>query len=48
MKPSGLHIISQFSQMIEPIVLKSERAGDVAFYGMPYSDPEQVRDAFGV
>ncbi|EIV8465854.1 exonuclease SbcCD subunit D [Vibrio vulnificus] len=48
MKPSGLHIISQFSQMIEPVVLKSERAGDVAFYGMPYSDPEQVRDAFGV
>ncbi|EPB6719184.1 exonuclease SbcCD subunit D [Vibrio fluvialis] len=43
MKGAGLHIISDFEQMMIPVVLKSELAGDVAFYGMPYNDPEQVR-----
>ncbi len=43
MKDAGLHIISDFEQMMTPVVLKSEQAGDVAFYGMPYNDPEQVR-----
>ncbi|AMF92688.1 exonuclease SbcCD subunit D [Vibrio fluvialis] len=43
MKGAGLHIISDFEQMMTPVVLKSEQAGDVAFYGMPYNDPEQVR-----
>ncbi|KGK15961.1 exonuclease SbcCD subunit D [Vibrio navarrensis] len=46
MKQAGLHIISNFKQMLEPVVLESEQAGQVAFYGMPYSDPEQVRFAF--
>lgn len=43
MKDAGLHIISDFEQMMTPVVLKSDQAGDVAFYGMPYNDPEQVR-----
>ncbi|HDM8038642.1 TPA: exonuclease SbcCD subunit D [Vibrio fluvialis] len=43
MKGAGLHIISDFEQMMTPVLLKSELAGDVAFYGMPYNDPEQVR-----
>ncbi|MBY7998036.1 exonuclease SbcCD subunit D [Vibrio fluvialis] len=43
MKGAGLHIISDFEQMMTPVVLKSEQSGDVAFYGMPYNDPEQVR-----
>ncbi|MBY7859668.1 exonuclease SbcCD subunit D [Vibrio fluvialis] len=43
MKGAGLHIISDFEQMMTPVVLKSDQAGDVAFYGMPYNDPEQVR-----
>ncbi|EOH0516270.1 exonuclease SbcCD subunit D [Vibrio fluvialis] len=43
MKGAGLHIISDFEQMMTPVVLKSGQAGDVAFYGMPYNDPEQVR-----
>ncbi|MFV0487833.1 MAG: exonuclease SbcCD subunit D [Vibrio fluvialis] len=43
MKGAGLHIISDFDQMMTPVVLKSDQAGDVAFYGMPYNDPEQVR-----
>ncbi|EPF2929091.1 exonuclease SbcCD subunit D [Vibrio navarrensis] len=46
MKQAGLHIISNFKKMLEPVVLESEQAGQVAFYGMPYSDPEQVRFAF--
>ncbi|EKO3408661.1 exonuclease SbcCD subunit D [Vibrio fluvialis] len=43
MKDAGLHIISDFEQMMTPVVLESDQAGDVAFYGMPYNDPEQVR-----
>ncbi|ENM6577957.1 exonuclease SbcCD subunit D [Vibrio fluvialis] len=43
MKGAGLHIISDFEQMMTPVVLNSDQAGDVAFYGMPYNDPEQVR-----
>ncbi|MBY8086699.1 exonuclease SbcCD subunit D [Vibrio fluvialis] len=43
MKSAGLHIISDFEQMMTPVVLKSDQAGDVAFYGLPYNDPEQVR-----
>ncbi|MDW6094302.1 exonuclease SbcCD subunit D [Vibrio rhizosphaerae] len=46
MKHAGLHIISDFTQMLEPVILSSESAGEVAFYGMPYSDPETVRAAF--
>ncbi|MDR9827976.1 exonuclease SbcCD subunit D [Vibrio sp. FNV 38] len=43
MKSSGLHIISDFTSMTTPVILQSEEAGEVAFYGMPYNDPEQVR-----
>lgn len=47
MQHSGLHIISNFEQMMQPVVLKSAIAGEVAFYGMPYNDPEVVRHYFG-
>lgn len=47
MKNAGLYIISQFDDMLTPIVLDSAKAGEVAFYGMPYHDPEQVRNAYG-
>ncbi|MBO0234998.1 exonuclease SbcCD subunit D [Vibrio parahaemolyticus] len=43
MKRSGLHIISNFEDMLRPVVIESKAAGHVAFYGMPYNDPEQVR-----
>ncbi|MEH0740745.1 exonuclease SbcCD subunit D [Vibrio cholerae] len=43
MKGAGLHIISDFQQMLEPVVLCSDQAGEVAFYGMPFNDPETVR-----
>ncbi|MFD2166453.1 exonuclease SbcCD subunit D [Thalassotalea euphylliae] len=48
MKQSGLNIISNFEDMVNPVVIKTKDAGEVAFYGMPYNDPEQVRFAFGV
>ncbi|MCJ2376366.1 exonuclease SbcCD subunit D [Vibrio sp. ZSDZ34] len=40
---SGLHIISTYDEMLNPVVLSSPTIGEVAFYGIPYSDPEQVR-----
>jgi exonuclease SbcD len=46
MAESGLFIISNYQQMASPVVLYSERAGAVAFYGVPYSDPEMVRDYY--
>lgn len=47
MKSAGLHIISNFDDMAEPVVIDSD-VGPVAFYGMPYSDPEIVRHHFQV
>ena len=46
MRDAGLHIIANFEQMLEPVVLSSNDAGEVAFYGMPYHDPEVVRHAY--
>lgn len=46
MKNAGLHIISNFEDMLTPVVIETKSAGQVAFYGMPYSDPEQVRFAY--
>ncbi|MEK2077594.1 exonuclease SbcCD subunit D [Vibrio parahaemolyticus] len=43
MKRSGLNIISHFEDMLTPVVIETKAAGHVAFYGMPYNDPEQVR-----
>lgn len=46
MKNAGLHIISNFEDMLIPVVIETESAGQVAIYGMPYNDPEQVRFAY--
>ncbi len=46
MKNAGLHIISNFEDMLTPVVIETESAGQVAFYGMPYNDPEQVCFAY--
>lgn len=46
MKNSGLHIISNFEDMLSPVVITTKAAGEVALYGMPYNDPEQVRFAY--
>lgn len=45
MRNSGLHIISSFDEMLEPVVLTCGEC-EVAFYGMPYNDPEVVRHHF--
>lgn len=46
MKNAGLHIISNFEDMLTPVVIETKSAGQVAFYSMPYNDPEQVRFAY--
>lgn len=46
MKGAGLHIISNFEDMLTPVMIETETAGEVAFYGMPYNDPERVRFYF--
>ncbi|MDE1251013.1 exonuclease SbcCD subunit D [Vibrio aestuarianus] len=48
MQHSGLHIISNFEQMMHPVVLRTALSGEVAFYGIPYNDPESVRHHFSV
>ncbi|NIY82582.1 exonuclease SbcCD subunit D [Vibrio hepatarius] len=45
MRDSGLHILSSFEDMLNPVVIDSQ-TGPVAFYGMPYNDPEVVRHHF--
>lgn len=45
MKGAGLHILANFEDMLRPVVVESE-SGPVAFYGMPYNDPELVRHYF--
>lgn len=45
MKGAGLHILANFEDMLRPVIVESE-TGPVAFYGMPYNDPELVRHHF--
>ena len=45
MKGAGLHILSSFEDMARPVVIDTD-VGEVAFYGMPYNDPEMVRHYF--
>jgi exonuclease SbcD len=39
----GLHLMTRISRLDEPIIL-----GDVAFYGLPYLDPEPARHTLGI
>ncbi len=44
---AGLHIIGDFEQMLQPVVLHDQASGTpVHFFGIPYNDPAQVRDHF--
>jgi len=45
MKSSGLHIIGNLTDIYEPVVIKAKGCA-VAFYGIPYCEPLQVRDTF--
>ena len=42
---AGLHIMGDLKCVDDPVVL-STVDGDVAFYGIPYNDPETVRNLF--
>lgn len=48
MRQAGLHILSRFEDLLKPVVLRDAEGEEVAFYGMPYHDPEQIRHHFQV
>lgn len=48
MRQAGLHIFSRFEDLLKPVVLRDAEGEEVAFYGMPYHDPEQIRHHFHV
>ena len=43
---AGLHIIGELNQITHPVML-SKAGCEVSFYGIPYNDPETVRNHFG-
>ncbi len=45
MRQSGLHILNTVSDVTTPVVIESD-SGPVHFYGIPYHDPVEVREAF--
>lgn len=45
MQSSGLYILSQLTDVIKPVVLETA-TGPIHFYGIPYHDPVEVREAF--
>jgi len=47
LRAAGLHIIGDLAQIEEPVVLSSDGV-EIAFYGIPYNDPETVRNSFEV
>jgi exonuclease SbcD len=47
MKESGLHIIGNLNDVLEPAVIEVKGV-EVAFYGIPYCEPLMVRDTFDV
>lgn len=47
MSGNGLHILGDIRDVATPIVIESN-SGPVHFFGIPYHDPVEVREAFGV
>ncbi len=43
---AGLHIIGDLDQITQPVLLNKNNC-PVSFYGIPYNDPESVRNHFG-
>lgn len=43
---AGLHILGNLAKVTEPVIIKSS-SGDIAFYGIPYNDPEMLRNLSG-
>jgi exonuclease SbcD len=48
MSGSGLHILSDIKAIATPVVLTDNQGQSVAFYGIPYVDPEFIRNHFAV
>ena len=46
LKKAGLHILGDVNDVCEPVLIGSNRH-TVAFYGIPYCDPETVRNTTG-
>lgn len=46
MKANGYHIVGQFTEKLEPVILTDEY-GEVHFHLVPYTDPSVVRNCFG-
>lgn len=47
LRQSGLFIVGELGQVAEPVKLTGDGV-EVHFYGIPYNDPEAVRNNFGV
>ena len=47
LKQAGLYVIADFDQMMNPVVINTTE-GEVYFYGIPYNDPESVRNYYEV
>jgi exonuclease SbcD len=47
MSGSGLHILGDIRDVASPVVVDTE-SGPVHFFAIPYHDPVEVREAFGV
>jgi exonuclease SbcD len=45
MRQSGLHILNTVSDVTTPVIIETE-SGSVHFYGIPYHDPVEVKEAF--
>lgn len=45
LKKAGLHILGNLEKITEPVVIKVAES-IVNFYGIPYNDPEHVRDCY--
>ncbi len=45
MQQAGLHILSDLADVTTPVIIETA-TGPVHFYGLPYHDPVEVREAF--
>jgi len=43
---AGFHMIASLNRCLEPVVIHGKR-GSAAFYGIPFHEPVEVREAFG-
>ncbi len=46
MQSSGLYILSDPNDFLQPIILEDSDGRETAFYGIPYLDPELAREKF--